>query len=217
MPLKPHPAVYVAQGPEVRVTNNGFHFTAEAVRLADLNEMRWVSVFTDLSERRVAFKFSADPSKPRGHYKFSHGRKRGDDLMPGWCVTKRIHNSEPWIGKAARRYFPLDKHPDGLWSIMLAPVFERRIPPEDVVAKLGDAEGIYRYVNDAGDVVYIGRGRIRDRYREPQRRDWPIAYIEYSVVEGVAEQEEWEAFHLDEHERKYGILPTFNKRRERSG
>lgn len=41
--------------------------------------------------------------------------------------------------------------------------------------------------------------------------------IEYSVVVDAAEQKKWEDFYLDEHERKYGLLPTrHNKRRERS-
>ena len=44
--------------------------------------------------------------------------------------------------------------------------------------------------------IYIGKGIILDRFREPDRRKWGIQKIEYSIVrKGV--QYEWEKYWLD--------------------
>ena len=44
------------------------------------------------------------------------------------------------------------------------------------------ATGIYRYRNSDDEVIYIGRGNIRDRLRSPERKDWDIAKVEYSLI-----------------------------------
>lgn len=97
---------------------------------------------------------------------------------------------------------------DGLWTINVRPSFETRVESADSIE--AGLCGIYRYLA-GGQVVYIGRGDIRSRAKSPERADWVIDVIEYSVVEDVIDQEKWEALWLDEHRNQYGTLPLYNR------
>ena len=199
----------LARTPVVTVDSGGFRFSAEASRKASLESAHWVRLSSDESERCIAFEFLDDPVQPDDANKLARGRgsARG-------CRAKALVNGNPWIRAAADRKLKCEilPHPAsrGLWAIWLAPCFELSVRPE-AIAKVGAAAGIYRYLDEAGEVIYIGKGRITDRYREPERRTWDIARIEYSLVPDD-QQFEWEKFHLDAFAKEHnGGKPRFNK------
>jgi hypothetical protein len=73
-----------------------------------------------------------------------------------------------------------------------------------------DIAGIYR-CKRGEEVVYIGRGPIRERYSSPERRAWEITRIEYSIVADAREQENWESHWLERYREDKGSLPIYNK------
>jgi len=74
-----------------------------------------------------------------------------------------------------------------------------------------DAKGIYRYW-DKDVVVYIGKGNIKDRFREVGRSDWKFDTIEYSIINDENEQYEWESYWLEKFkEENSERLPYYNK------
>ena len=103
-----------------------------------------------------------------------------------------------------------------MWVIQLCPAFELRtdrkgsdVPP--------DTQGIYRYVNAKNEVVYIGRGIIRQRMNAPERKDWDFQTVEFSIVEEQADREKWEAYWINRFkEDNGGRLPYHNVRSETS-
>jgi len=98
-----------------------------------------------------------------------------------------------------------------VWSIQLCPAFEERrareskdIPPQ--------ARGIYRYVTEGGEIVYIGRGDINVRLRSPERQAWQFDMIEYSLVDDPDQQVRWEAHWIDRYKDDHkGKFPVYNK------
>ena len=110
-------------------------------------------------------------------------------MAPGARVTRPLENSPPiwndneWIkkvaqdnqGKPRNLKFKLSpyKHNQKIWVIRLAPWFELSIFPGNI-AQIGNVAGIYRYLNARNTVIYIGKGYIADRFREPDRRMWEI-------------------------------------------
>ena len=98
------------------------------------------------------------------------------------------------------------------------PAFEESILPSQISRLDSRIKGIYRYRggNDGEEIVYIGKGSIKDRFeQEPRRRNWKIARIEYSAIAGDdSEQQayEWEAYWIQRfrHENN-GNRPRYNR------
>ncbi len=210
MPLTTYrPRYRAARKPLVTVDLGGFRFSAKAARRADLESAYWVRISTDESERLIGFEFLDDPIQPEDTNKLMRGSGRSCG-----CRAKGLMKSAPWINAAAVRkhkfeLFPYPLNPK-IWVIRLAPWFELSCRPEEI-SEIGDAAGIYRYRNAGGEVIYIGKGRIADRFRDPSRRTWDIKTIEYSVVPND-EQYRWEKFHLDLFAKEHnGHLPQLNR------
>jgi hypothetical protein len=90
------------------------------------------------------------------------------------------------------------------------PSFETRVNRSDATRiNFGD-KGIYRYLKNT-QIVYIGKGNVRDRLNEQQREDWDFDIIEYSIIEKQDEQFEWENYWIEKYkEENEGFLPTYN-------
>ena len=100
---------------------------------------------------------------------------------------------------------------NGKFYITLRPTFEKSINFNDRNLIEARAQGIYRYLNTNGDVVYIGKGFIRDRANSQERSKWQIKTIEYSILQTEEESLKWEAFYLNEYESQHGSIPMFNE------
>ena len=187
----------------------GFRFSAAAAKRAGLESAHWVRMSTDESERLIGFEFLGGPVQPEDANKLAGTRGSSRE-----CWAQEVINSAPWIQAVAakRRKFKLFQYPSDqkIWVIRLAPWFELSVLPEEI-GSIGTGAGIYRYLDAGGEVVYIGKGRIVDRYRDSARRTWGIARIEYSLVPEEDEQYKWEKFHLDNFAKEHdGRLPRFN-------
>jgi hypothetical protein len=108
----------------------------------------------------------------------------------------------------ARRFFP--RQEGKRWVIQLCPAFEMRKAREskDIPS---DTVGIYRYVRDNGEVVYIGQGKIRERLNLQERQDWVFSVVEYSIVENPDDRLKWEDFWLERFREANNRLPLYNK------
>ena len=83
---------------------------------------------------------------------------------------------------------------------------------EDISFIDKDNKGIYRYKNSDNKVIYIGKGSIYERFtKDPQRRNWDISKIEFSVLNDDHESHKWERYYLDKFREENGVLPFHNK------
>ena len=99
--------------------------------------------------------------------------KKGQKRTGLFCAGIGLINKYPWIKaltklkmKDRRFYDPMQEGQK--WVIQLCSAFEERRARES--AKIpSDVCGIYRYVRENGEVVYIGRGNIKNVF--PLQKD----------------------------------------------
>ena len=206
----------------VTLTPTAFKFSVLARDTAQLQDIHWMRLLTDEDNRLVVFEPVAGMEKRSGLLKLGTSRTGHKTL-----TAKGLIASTPWIKGVASledveaRKFEMKEYPGPLppgthgqrpWFIRLVPAFEESVVPSQVGSLGLDTKGIYRYLSD-GEVVYIGKGIIRDRYQaEPQRASWRISRIEYSIIEDDQEALEWEAWWIDRFRKENnGHRPRYNR------
>lgn len=135
--------------------------------------------------------------------------------QPGlFCSSHNLVNRFSWVLGVSRlpakdrRFYP--KKEGKLWTITLCPSFESRFARESQnIPK--DAKGVYRYIREDGEIVYIGRGNVCGRLASPERESWDFDAVEYSLVEDPDQQIHWERYWLDKFKQAHGRLPFYNK------
>lgn len=197
--------------PVVSFRGRRLYFNHKAVINCELEEKPRVLIHIDDEERKMGFEFTDDLKNPYAYFITpSQQGKRATVKIQGLLADY------PWIQAIARlkktedRQFPLTEDPkEGLWVIQLIPAFE--ITTGDINSIPMSAKGIYRYLGGSGEVIYIGEGNVRERYHEPERRQWPISEIGYSIVNDEAKRKSYESFWLDHYKKHHeGSLPVHN-------
>ena len=102
-----------------------------------------------------------------------------------------------------------------LYYVELRPNFNIRIKWDDIKKISNEVSGIYRYLDREKAIQYIGKGNIRSRAAEPERQEWGVEYVEYSILEDDQTAYEWEGFYINEHIEKFGYKPIYNRLRGR--
>jgi hypothetical protein len=187
-------------------------FSAVFCRLAGLGPDKKVRIYVETDDRKLAFEFGEE-----GRYALCQaGRSnRGNMPVAMSCSCAGLVRKLAWVEAVAhlpnrkdRRFTP--RKEGTKWVIQLCPAFEQRNARESEKIP-ADAIGIYRYLRDGSEVVYIGRGHIRDRLAEAKRKDWDFDTIEYSIVKDPDAQSKWEGFWLRKYaERNKGKAPLYN-------
>ena len=98
------------------------------------------------------------------------------------------------------------------WGIKVSPSFELKISPDNINELSDSVKGIYRYIDENGEVLYIGSGFIRSRFQDEQvRKEWGVSMIEYSPLVESEKLFEWESYWQLKHREKHGSLPPLNR------
>ena len=208
----------------VKIDSTSFKFSVVARDLAQLQNIHWMRVLTDDDDRLVVFVPVSGMEKRPGLLKLGTSSKGHKSL-----IAKGLISQTPWIKAVASlkdleaRKFEMKKYPGPVpskpdirsqtpWFIRLMPAFEESVLPSQIGSLGPGKKGIYRYLSD-GEVVYIGKGNIRNRYQaEPDRDLWRISIIEYSIIEDDQNALEWEAWWIDRFRKENnGHLPRYNR------
>lgn len=194
------------------------NFSAHFARIALIEPGDQVIINIEDGERKLGFEFfKPDNDKPESFTLTSLSRcKKGKRPQGVCCTPKSALGKYPWVTAIAnlpnlhdRRFVA---HKSGnLWVIQLMPAFEIHVSRQSGHIP-SDIQGIYRYVHENGDVVYIGRGAIAKRLKSAERKNWEFDAIEYSIVSDFDKQQEFEAYWLKKYqEDNNGNLPLYNK------
>lgn len=193
--------------PFVSLRPSHVSFNRDLSRLADIKPGMRVRWFTDPDEFKVGFQFTTQKDNT---YSVSQGSS-GNFTSLGELARQEWIRAVTQLPMSQRRFVPVleDTEAGKMWVLRLCPSFEiKRARESD---RIGTTEvGIYRYKRN-GEVVYIGRGVIAERLREPQRKDWEFDLVEYSRVTNPDEQAKWEYHWLEQHKEETGSLPLYNK------
>lgn len=201
--------------PLIVIRSNQFLFNGKFVKDAELEKKKGVLVLLNNRQRKVAFRF-LDVITDKNAYKLHADDGGGNRRSKGRVIkTTNIITKTPWIrnvstytNKILRQFTPDWNNIERQYEISLAPCFENRVYEKDQIPS--DAKGIYRYLRE-NRIVYIGKGKIRERTNSPDRSFWDYDTIEYSIVEDDSDMLQWEKFWLDNHNEEHGKLPEYNK------
>ena len=219
--LKPYEPKYYGARCEVTVTPISFKFSVVARNTAQLQNIHWMRVLTDEDDRLVVFQPVSGMQKRPGLLKLGTSGKGHKTL-----TAKGLIAQNPWINAVARlrdlaaRKFEMREYAGQLppgpgekpWFIRLMPAFEESAMPSQIGRLDPNVRGIYRYLS-GDEVIYIGKGIVRDRYQqESERASWRISKVEYSIIQDDQEALEWEAWWIDRFRNENnGRLPRYNR------
>ena len=202
--------------PYISISRRRIAFNTAFVRQAVIDRSMRVTIYADPEELKLGFEFHKD-ERPDSLALMPASSDRAGGKHQGLnCSASGFLKRYPWIKSVAdiadmkdRRFAPKKESP--YWVIELRPSFEERKARESGDIPI-DAMGIYRYLNDDRQIVYIGRGRIRERLAATEREDWDFSVVEYSIVADPDARVRWEDYWLERFkELNGGRLPRYNR------
>jgi len=195
--------------PFISISASHISFNAMFTRIAKIDGSYRVVIFSDPDSLRLGFEFSKEEVQNSLALSQTKGR-------PGlFCAAIGLVNKYKWVKsitklQAKDRRFYDPKQESGKWVIQLCPAFEER-NARDSSKIPADATGIYRYIRENGEIVYIGRGNIKNRLSSPERNDWDFDVIEYSKIKDPDQQVYWEDYWIEKFKDANDRLPFYNK------
>jgi hypothetical protein len=198
--------------PTITLRRSGFAISADFVRKANITGCTRVSLLLSHDGRQLAFHFHNNEHDNHAFRLGRDGGGRNSGMNRGIAATGVFAESLALrrlvdAPVAARRFEPIDIG-GGRWAITIVPCFEQRVNRPHELPE-GES-GIYRYVR-GDDVLYIGKGKYRDRCRSPERAAWEYDYIEFSRLNDSAAEAKWETFWLNDYRKRHGRLPVYNR------
>ncbi len=190
--------------PLISFRRTSFGFNSYFVKHADLTKFRFVTIYVQPAHYKLGFKFHNDKTDQDAYTQLKSHSIQVGRLFTKFAWLRAVSQLED---ERARRFEPL-KNPDGLWEIQVCPAFETVVSDKSKIPS--STTGIYRY-RRGKEVVYIGRGNIKDRTLAQERRDWEFDKIEYSITEDEPEQRKWETYWLDQFFKDHARLPLYNR------
>jgi hypothetical protein len=203
----------VMQKPLITIRRNGFAFNSYFVKIAEIETKTNVSIKVSPQSMLVGFSFSnrdsidtCSISKDGGQ-----GQRNGKGRI---VQISNIFRKYLWIREVSsleqiyRQFIPYWDNINLLWVISICPPFEIKVSNKSDIPN--GISGIYRY-KLGDDIVYIGRGFIKQRIQSHESENWNYETIEYSIVTKESEQKKWESYWLDKYVEKQDRLPFYNR------
>ena len=198
--------------------NSGLYWNAKFITAKRLEN------FTDVEFKRdsdnpflLGFTFHKSPTKASLQLQKAG---RGDNSAGRMVKASALRKFDRLIDaecKSKADPFPIlyDKY-NQIYYVELRPNFTNKIRYADMGSLPSDIKGIYRYKDRQNSIIYIGKGNIKERALQEERRNWSIESIEYGVVDDDEQALEWESHYIDEYRQNNGYLPPFNRVRGQS-
>jgi len=200
--------------PFISISSDHISFNAMFTRIADIGPEKRVIVNIDPEFRRVGFEFTSDDRSDSFALSRASSDKKGKKRTGLFCSAGFIRDYS-WINSISKlpvqdRRFYNPRKEGQMWVIQLCPAFEERKARESSNIP-SDASGIYRYLREDGEIVYIGRGNIKKRLSSPERQEWDFDVVDYSVITDPDLQIKWEEYWIQRFSKENGRLPFYNK------
>jgi hypothetical protein len=207
-----------SSGEVVVINKSGISFSAVFIKNKNLQSKLSIQFFYDDEDPyKLLFRFN-DLEGIEGHLSIlksgrgshaNNGRMvKATELINKRAVLSSIQSLEM---KSSRTFdIKYDKF-ENYYFISLRPSFENVVLSENMSSLPPNGSGIYRYLDKEGDVIYIGKGNIKNRLQSDERKTWGIHKIEYSILNSEDDSFKWESFYLEDYQNRFGKLPSFNK------
>jgi hypothetical protein len=199
------------------INKSGISFSASFIKKEKLEAAEGVKFFVDDEDPYyLGFVFTSDSSAPNTLSLMASGRSKGGsagvtikaaELINKSIVLKSIQKMPNKLDRTFEITF--DKQ-QKLYSILLRPNFEITVNWSDKNRIPESFSGIYRYLDNNDQTVYIGKGNIKARALSPERTQWGVTKIQYSVIESDDKSYYWENYYLERFVSINGAKPPFN-------
>jgi len=199
------------------INKSGISFSASFIKKEKLEAAEGVKFFVDDEDPYyLGFIFTSDSSAPNTLSLMASGRSKGGsagvtikaaELINKSIVLKSIQKMPNKLDRTFEITF--DKQ-QKIYSILLRPNFEVTLNWSDKNRIPDSFSGIYRYLDNNGQTVYIGKGNIKARALSPERTQWGVTRIQYSVIESDDKSYYWENYYLERFVSINGAKPPFN-------
>ena len=199
------------------INKSGISFSASFIKKEKLEAAEGVKFFVDDEDPYyLGFVFTSDSSAPNTLSLMASGRSKGGsagvtikaaELINKSIVLKSIQKMPNKLDRTFEITF--DKQ-QKLYSILLRPNFEVTVNWSDKNRIPDSFSGIYRYLDNNDQTVYIGKGNIKARALSPERTQWGVTKIQYSVIESDDKSYYWENYYLERFVSINGAKPPFN-------
>lgn len=200
----------------ISITNSHIRFSSEFVtRVAKISNSLKVQIYVDKDEYKIGFEFLKEGTE--NCYTLTRPKNKSNFQIS----STKILSENNWmkavaiLGNTNRRFVPIkefvQKLKKDLWVINLSPTFENKISRSESRKIASNVTGIYRYKRvNSDEIVYIGKGNIKDRLNSPERKTWDFDILEYSIINEEENQFRWENYWLEKYKNQNGILPFYN-------
>lgn len=202
--------------PFISIASDHISFNSMFTKIAEIDNSYRVTIYADPDNLKLGFEFDKDPKPNSLSLSQASSARKGEKRKGVFCSAQGIINKYPWVASITklltqdRRFYDPKKEGEK-WTIQLCPAFEEK-KARETESIPSNITGIYRYLREDGEVVYIGRGEVNSRLKSPERKDWDFDSIEYSVLINPDLQVKWEAYWLEKFkEHNNGKIPFYNK------
>jgi plasmid maintenance system killer protein len=206
-----------AQDSVLVINKSGISFSAKFVKKEKLQDAKGVKFFIDdVDPYYLGFKFKNELDEPNTLSLMASGRTRGGGagftIKAAELINKNpiLKNVQKMNSKQDRTFEIFFDKKESIYSILVRPNFEIIVNYLDKNTIPEAFKGIYRYRNKEDQIIYIGKGGIKTRVNSPERRDWGIQKIEYSILLDDELSFYWENYYLDRYLSTHGSKPPFN-------
>jgi plasmid maintenance system killer protein len=206
-----------AQDSVLYINKTGITFSANFIKKEKLQDAKGVKFFEDDEDSYyLGFKFKNDLQEPNTLSLNASGRSRGGSagftIKAAELINKNpiLKNVQKMASRQDRTFEVFYEQKTNIYSILLRPNFEIIVKFSDRNTIPDAFKGIYRYRNNDGQIIYIGKGGVKARVNSPERKEWGISKIEYSVLLDDDKSYYWENYYLERYVSTFGSKPPFN-------
>ncbi len=196
------------------ISKSGISFSSKFIKSHKLEHKEGIEFFEDTdNEYTLGFRFLDETGKPGTLALMVKKGSSGKSLKATELINKKkvLYKIRKDPFKENRMFEIKESREDKtMFYIDLAPIFENSISFSDVKNLSDDTTGIHRYLDENNSVIYIGKGQIKNRTKSPERDEWGIGTIEYSIIDDDNMMFEWEEHHIARFVNQNGRKPAFN-------
>ena len=199
------------------INKSGITFSAQFIKKFGLENSEGVKFFGDDEDPYyLGFQFTDDSSASNTLSLLASGRSKGGSA--GFTIkASELINKNPVLKsiqgqpeKKDRTFEVKFDKKSGIYSVVLRPSFEISVSWTDRNKIPDTINGIYRYLNSEGNIIYIGKGAIKSRANSPERKEWGVNKIQYSAITDDDKCYYWENYYLERFVETTGAKPPFN-------
>jgi len=203
------------------ISKSGISFSAKFIKDNNLVEKEAIEFFDNPeNEYQLGFSFLDELGKfgslgiLKNNANKTGFRCAGRSLNAGELINKKkILKKIQQDPIKQNRVFEIKKFKQDLniYYVDFSPIFEQSLDYALIDSLDYSIKGIYRYLNETGEIIYIGKGKIKERAKADDRSEWGVKKIEYSIIEENDQMLLWEEYHISRFLDHNGVKPLFNK------